>query len=209
MEIEPDVLMKHLRNAYLEHLRKSYKQEGFKTYLEYGISSNLRVDFAARKKDKLVLYEIKTGPFSDRQRKLVRKIREYIEQNAPSAEFHLAILNPPPEKEISFEGLGSIIFNDIIEEGIPSELDTLSTHTNIDEVTDIEIDSINIDESNIYLSGNGQVGVILQYGSDSDRKHDDADESYESFPFTFNLTMNRAFQIEESEYEYDTDSLFE
>ena len=209
MGIESDILLRHLRNAFLEHLSVSFKLDGYETFSNYELSKNLVADFAAKKDENLLIYEIKDGPFSELKRKQIKQIREYVENEIPNAEFRLAIINPPPEKDINIEGLENEILEDMTSHGTPSELDELSTHTMVDEIVDIEIDSIDVKDTNIFISGSGTVGVTLRYGSDSDERHDDGSESLDSFPFTFDLTMTRDFKIEESEYRYDTDSFYE
>jgi hypothetical protein len=84
------------------------------------------------------------------------------------------------KKDLSCEEIESLIFDDIIKDGVPSALDILSTHTMIDEVSDIRIDTQRIDESSAFISGSGKIAVTLHCGS---TREDDDLNRCKSFPF--------------------------
>jgi hypothetical protein len=65
------------------------------------------------------------------------------------------------------------------------ELDTLSTHTRIEEVEFIEFIIENIDKNFIYFFGEGNVYCNLQYGSDGDVARGDGCDFDHSFPIRF------------------------
>ncbi len=63
------------------------------------------------------------------------------------------------------------------------DIDVLSTHHQVEELT---IDSINVDRigvDHIELTAEGTISVLLQYGSDSDMENDMGAEIDDSFPF--------------------------
>ncbi|HEY5751240.1 MAG TPA: hypothetical protein VIU12_34495 [Chryseolinea sp.] len=71
----------------------------------------------------------------------------------------------------------------------PSELSELSTHTRLEEVSDIDINWLTIDQCVIHTVGNGLVRVELQYGSDGDQLRDDGEKFYENYPFGFDISL--------------------
>jgi hypothetical protein len=141
------------------------------------------------------------------QKDKLAAIKEYVEKHNDNVKFKMIFLNPPQSKYIEFEELTKIIFDNICTQGIPDELDVLSTHTRIEEISDLEIDSTEIKEECIRLQGNGVVEVSLQYGSDSEAEEDG--EYCDDFPFEFDIKINKYFNIEDAEYTFDTDSFYE
>jgi len=205
MDIDRTILMKHLSNAYLENLHKQYQSQGYATYQNYKLSEGLIVDFAAVKEDRRILVEIKSTALSDTKRDSIVAMRNYIAHAQPATELKLAFLNPPGEKEISFENIELLLFNDISSHGVPDQLDQLSSHTYLDEVVDVDVDSIDIDPERIKLKGTATVGVILGQGSESE----DDNRLYDSFPFTFKITISHEMAVEDAVYDFDTSSYYE
>jgi hypothetical protein len=111
------------------------------------------------------------------------------------------------KKDLLCKEIESLMFDDIIKDGIPSDLDVLSTHTMIDEASAIKIDTQRIDESSAFISGSGKIAVTLHYGSI--RENDDLDRC-KSFPFHFELVIDMdSKKIVRSKYDFDTDSYYE
>lgn len=88
------------------------------------------------------------------------------------------VVNYLDESAINIVNIAEIIMDYFISNGIPSELNELSSHTIIDEVTDILINNINITPYFIDIICEGNIVATLNY----DNKEDDT--SFEmSFPF--------------------------
>ena len=68
------------------------------------------------------------------------------------AKLYIVYLEIPRSKEVNFEGLDQIIYEDLLND-FPSEIDGLSTHTTIENIEDLEINSINISDSIVKLTG--------------------------------------------------------
>ena len=85
--------------------------------------------------------------------------------------------------------LAQTIYEDLISD-FPSEIDRLSTHSTIEEVSDIEIDSINISNGIAKLTGSGRMYIHLQFGSRSDLQNGDAAEDACSADFFFKLSVD-------------------
>jgi len=69
-------------------------------------------------------------------------------------------------------------------------IDGLSTHTTIESIEDLEINSINISDSIVKLAGSGTINVHLQFGSRSDLRNNDAVEDAGSVDFFFKLSID-------------------
>lgn len=80
-------------------------------------------------------------------------------------------------------------------------VDELATHHCIDEVYVDHIRVKSIDADTVSFSASGTIGVILQWGSNSDRRKGDGMEIEQSFPFTceFKAPVDQLHQFEESD----------
>lgn len=206
-DIDMDILRKYISLAYTEQLARDYKEKGYRVGIEKKIG-NLQVDFVAEKKGERIIYEIKDGEMTPAKQKHILKIKRMIDK-LPNTKFKLAIVNPPRKIEIEIEDI-TLAFHKYLNNNIPSEIDTLATHARIDDVSDIEVESVYVKKETIALSGSGFIGAELQHGSDSDADRDDGLQFSMTFPFTFDLTLNRDLDIEEvEELSVDTSSFYE
>ena len=207
-DIDENILLRYLQLAYYETLEKKYAEKKYTTYREYEILPNVRADFVAKKdNDEIIIYEIKIGKITNENKKRLSSIKEYVERNSKNVKFKMIFLKYPQSKEIDFDELQEIICEDLSNDGIPSDLDILSTHTRIEDISDIEVENLEIRDKKIFLEGNGIIEVSLQFGSDSESQEDDMFCS--SFPFEFKVTLDINFSVIESEYYFDTDSYYE
>jgi hypothetical protein len=207
-DIDENILMRNLQAAYYETLEKKYSEKKYKTYREYEIMPRIHADFVAISNENyMIIYEVKIGKMSKEQKNRLYSIKEYVEKNNKNVKFKMIFLNYPQSKEIEFDELQDIIFDDILNNDTPQELDLLSTHTRIEGISDLEIDTLEIKEEIIFCQGNGLIEVSLQAGSDRESQEDDV--FYSSFPFEFEITLEKDFTIKESNYIFDTDSYFE
>lgn len=101
-------------------------------------------------------------------------------------DFKLLIEQIENFRSIIEEKLSEIIYhqldNDTVFDWAINELDILSTHTRVDEVSVDEIYVTSIDRDYIYFSGSGTVSCELQYGSDSDVSNDNGYVTSDSYP---------------------------
>lgn len=195
MKIDKRYLRKYYHCAIIDQLKDEYRKEGFKVTVEEQLpNSNYKVDMVARKGDTLVVLEIKTGIVKEAAKKQIRKMSEIVKLHYPNAKFRLVAVNYPDESAINIENIDEIITDYFISNGIPSELDELSSHTIIDEVTDILINSIDITPGFINISCEGNIVATLNY----DNKEDDT-----SFEMSFPFEMNALLRIGDDGYVVD------
>jgi hypothetical protein len=207
-EIDQKILMKYLEQAYYEHIENKYKNLGYETFRNSKIEGSIETDFLAKKNEKIVVYEIKIGKYNKNKKQSIVNLKKYIDLDKKNRKLKMVFLNPPQYKDIIFEELDQIILDDMME-NLPDELDVLSTHTRMEEISDIEIDSIEITKDSIHVCGNARVGVSMQYGSDSDGEGDGSNEFSDSYPFKFDLYLSKDFSLDEAEYDIDNSSFYE
>jgi hypothetical protein len=198
-DIDKNILMKYLELACFEDIEKKYSQQNYNVYREYKLKDNIYADIVAVKENEMVIFEIRYGNMLKEQKKRFYAIKEFVGKQNKNIKFKMIFLNPPQSKIIEFDGLSQIIFDDLYSQAIPDELDALSTHTRLEEITEIEIDSLEIKDEYIYVQGNGVLEVSLQFGSDSESEDDE--DYFDEYPFKFKLQLNKEFKIEDSEYD--------
>lgn len=101
-------------------------------------------------------------------------------------------------EDFIYEDISDHVYHDYID----SELDLLSTHTVIDDVTNIEFSIQNINQNFILIEGTAELDVCLQYGSDSDRRKGDGDSFNMNFDLDFSVTIN-INNLDDKNYHYE------
>ena len=111
-------------------------------------------------------------------------------------------------QEVNFVDIDSIIEDDM-RNNMPSELDTLSTHTYIEEVSDINILSEEIKSNIAEVQGVGTVSVELQYGSDRDQCRGDGMTDGMRFDFEFQIKVDITKNVVlRSKYSINTEKFY-
>jgi hypothetical protein len=88
------------------------------------------------------------------------------------------------------------ILRDIVTER-PTLYDQLATHTEIHNISDIDLSKVAIHKDEIELIGSAVVNMILQYGSDSDFDEYSGLRSDESFLLDFHIIFDWGFEVKE------------
>lgn len=209
MEIKRKYFNKYLHDIAIEQIAEEYSKKGYEISKEAPLGK-YQADIIARKGDEVVVIEVKAGKMTADKKKAIAQLADYVRKMG-NYKFHVAIATPPKEKTLEIQDIASLLTNEIIE-NLPDELDQLSSHTRVEDVSDVDIDQIVIDGKSIHVEGSGVVNVELQFGSDSDQNSDDGFKTEMSFPFTFVSTMeynkSQVLEILESEIEVDTSSYY-
>lgn len=91
------------------------------------------------------------------------------------------------------ELINDTMINEIVSmenEIVLNELDILSTHSTIDDISDVCLKINNMSSHIISYTIHGNICVQLQYGSDGDVKRGDGSTGYITFPFTIDGECN-------------------
>lgn len=101
--------------------------------------------------------------------------------------------------------------DDKLRDEIPDEIDILSSHSSVEEVTDVDISIRHIGSCVFTVHGNCNVGVDLQWGSCSDMRNGDGGEFSTSFPMSFQIEVSTSDLNARTYYldEIDTSSFHE
>lgn len=102
---------------------------------------------------------------------------------------------------------------DVLLSEVNEDLDILSTHSSVTGVDLYGLKIVAMDSQKIRFSGNGNVDVRLQYGSDSDVRRDDGAVSRDSYPLTCDFEADTCTPLEISvvpgTLKVDTTSFYE
>lgn len=185
MKIGMPEILRGIELTALEKISRELKKQGFEIMTES--SKMVGYDLYAEKGDDRRIYELKIAKKKISERK-------YLElqslANEKKAKLYLVYLEVPVSKEIEFEELDQILYYDIIND-LPSELDSLSTHTVVESIENIELDSIRINKDIIKLKGSASAYLELVFGSRSDFNNGDGISESMTVDFSFTLNLDR------------------
>ena len=153
MKIGMNEILSGIEYTAIQKITKELVRDGFIVKNEFSPEQDNRLffDLYAEKGEDKRIYELKIG-----KNRIQKKQFAALQAEAKrlGAKLYIVYLEIPRSKEVNFEGLDQIIYEDLLND-FPSEIDGLSTHTTIESIEDIEIDSINISDSIVKLTGSG------------------------------------------------------
>lgn len=211
MEIKKQFLQKYLHLIAIDQITEDYTQRGYKVFKEERLGK-YQADLIARKDNETIVIEVKSGKMTPQKKEVITELGNYVRQQG-NFKFLIVIATPPKEKKLKIVEIEQILFDYFLDE-FPDDLIELSTHTRLEEITDIDIDEIIIEGKEIFIKGDGVVEIELQYGSDGDQAIGDGFSTYDNYPFTFEMTLeyddNNKLKIANvDELEVDTSSFYE
>lgn len=191
MKIGINEILSGIEYTAINKITKELERDGFVVENMAHIKENGKkcvFDLYAEKGEEKRIYELKIG-----KNKIQKKRFFALQEEAKrlSAKLYIVYLEIPRSKEIEFNELDQIIYEDIIND-LPSEIDSLSTHTTIESVDNIEIDTIEITNGIAKVTGAGTINLHLQFGSKTDFKNDAGLEDIDTVDFFFKLSVNLA-----------------
>ncbi|MCG8348536.1 MAG: hypothetical protein MI924_12265 [Chloroflexales bacterium] len=127
--------------------------------------ANLRYDIIATKDRKRIAVEVKARSHLRNSAGLIRELREHATRQGYD-EFRLVVVNPPREQTIEIDNFVSILYEYMVHVSF-SKLQNLAVRSFIENVSDIEIDSIEVNVDGVHVCGTGLTSVLLEYGDDN------------------------------------------
>jgi len=211
MKLEKQFIDKCYHDAAILQYKSSLMNIGFNVEIEKSFNiDNLsfRADLYAYNENEQRIYEIKLIGKNNYQEGQNTKFKEIAERI--NAKPFIVYVSPPTEKQIDIDDieLEEIIYDYLIN-NIPSELDTLSTHTSIDSIYIIEINGIEISKDSLVIKGDATISVELQYGSDGDCVRGNGLEYSDDFPMEFVITLDYKWYTTDFQYSIDTSGWYE
>jgi hypothetical protein len=197
-------LTRYLHEAAISEIADKYRLQGYEVIKEKRIGK-YQVDLMAIRGKEKIIFEFKVGELTSFKKKAILSLHKFLHKKEPTAQFKIINVNSPKRTLVEIEGIEQIIL-EALQNSMPSDIECLSTHSRIEDISDLEFDSIYVKEGCVTCSGSFIVTVIMQYGSDSDMKNDSGWEFSESFVGTFKLELDENLKIESFEPNIDTSS---
>lgn len=190
----------HLLERYrLAELQEQLNSFGYQTEVDVQVGDgDLVFDLVATSENRRRAYVVKVP---SELRSAARRI-DALRRAASEAgfEFRLHVATPPQNKDIEIEGFEENLLIHMID-NVPSELETMSWNTVIEQVSDVDIDSVSIRDGEINVSGTAAVSIELQ----SSGSGEDSYSSPESFYFDFDVVLDSSsLEIIEATIDVDT-----
>jgi hypothetical protein len=196
----------YLERTKVDQLAEEFRQAGYRVHLEDGEDDGSRYDLVAEQGDRKIAVEVvaRTRLRDDTVVDKVAVLREQARHRGFD-EFRLVLVSPPRNTVVEVEGLETLLFETIVND-IPSELDILSSHTRIVNISDVEITETAIGKEGIQITGTGIILVDLEYGGGEER--DGLNEEID-FPFYFDLLLSTSLDLEQvRSLRVDTESFY-
>lgn len=201
MKIGINEINKGIYMVALEKLQRSLENDGFQVII--GKNEDMFDLFAERDDDRRI-YEIKIGKNKAQKRQL-SKLQEIAKEK--KAKLFVTYLEQPRTSQIEYEGLEELLMNYLMD-NMPDELDVLSTHTILENVYDLEINSIFVKNNIIKVEGSASLAVELQYGSTFDREDGMGDVMDDSYDFVFRVNIVEG-SIEYAYFKFDVEHFYQ
>jgi len=192
MDIKKSILLKYMAKAATEQIASEYQARGYEV-IDESKMPDIGADLIVKNDKETIVFEIKSGDWNDEKRQAVKKIRNRALHEL-GAKFKLVLVNVPAQPSIEIEGLEDIFF-DLLPEYCADKLSSLATHTWIDEISDIEIEMLDIQKDEMEVQGTAVVSFGLQYASDGDFDRGDGIRTSGSFPLHFHVLLDRDLHV--------------
>jgi hypothetical protein len=194
----------YLEKAAIAEFAAKLRAQGYHVEIEKSWDSFTPDLMASRDGECCTVYQFKSGPWPQEKTEEVLRLRRHVVHNH-GGKFKLVWV--PPYRKINLQ-IGKL--EHLLAEAIRKDLgplDELSAHILVDDVSEIQINSLRIDADGVSVEGEGTVFVELDHGSETDRDSGSGASSEEPFPFKFAIKVNSELQpLGKSEISIDTSS---
>lgn len=188
MKIEYKYLQQYSERMAVEQIADDYRRLGYDVSIGCRLNdSRFRADLLAVNEKEKIVVEVKAGYLDADAKHNLAELAEYV-RSLDDYKFKVAIVTPPRNRKIYIEGIESVLYEEFLND-VPDDLDSLATHVRIEEVSDVDVQTISVQGNDIDCSGTGVISVELQFGSDGDCCRGDGWTGSASFAFTFDASL--------------------
>lgn len=170
---------------YLVAMEKLERALVMKKYSVTKGDSDDLFDIFAVKDDERRIYKLKIGKNKIQQKQMGKLQQLAVDKKA---KLFVTYVEQPRSKIIEYNGIDQLLFC-YLSNHIPDELNRLSIHTRITNVSDVELNSINIIGDINKVEGRATLGVAPNYGSYKDIKNDDGEAICDYYDFVFRVKI--------------------
>lgn len=198
MIVDPAIAARHWEQAAVEQLEKELSEQGYEVQRDAWLGKR-RADLIARRGDRFTVYEFKVVGQGAPRGWADQVVALRDEVRAEGGRFELVVVRPPRTIDITIDGIERALQQALMEE-VPRELVEISSRVTIDNVSDVDLSSLEWRDQELGVTGDATVQVTL-YSEGGEAC------ATENFPFSFHARLNRSNHVEElSEVEIDLSS---
>lgn len=191
--IEEKRLLHHLHEALVEQYAADYENNGYLVEREKKIG-DATADLVVSNDRETIVFEFIGGEGAREAPARVARLRSAVRERM-DAKFRVVTVTPPRDAIVEIKGLEKQLLDYFVNVHYPPELDEISTHTQVQAVSDLRYDSVIVDEDGVEVTGSGELEVTMSFGSDSDNKKGEGAAWSESYRFTFAVTLDKAHRL--------------
>ena len=197
MRIDPSIAERHWAEAAVEQVIERLRADGYEVEREASFGG-VRADLVARRGGETLVYEFKApSEGGEGWARAVALLRERAAEQG--ARFRLVFVRPPREARIEVNGIEAALV-EALRGSPPKEFYALSPGANIEAVSDVEIDAIEVRPDRVAVEGEATVTASLSAGAGGTWATD-------SFPFAFGVVLDREARLKNvTKLEVDTSS---
>lgn len=198
MKASEEGASRYLEEAMINELIEKHLAQGYSVLNSSSLLNDVQPDLALEKDGKKLLIEVVVR--GTREREQADKILQIHKalQTIKNAEFKTVFVNIPKRVEVTIEGIEGVLEREMTNEGY---LIDIGNGFRIDEVSDVQIDDVTISSNSIHVRGSFVVSGELQFGPSRDGM-----EIEESFPGTFQATLDGDLEPLDVDIQVDTSS---
>jgi hypothetical protein len=196
--------LEYLEAAKAEEIAEELRMQGFTVTLEPG-GADAGYDILADRGGKRLGIAVKARPALAEEAGEIARLRERAREQRMD-EFRLVVVNPPRQVDVEIHGLEQILLV-YLANHVPKDLETSTPPSQVERVTDCEIQSLEAGREGMRVRGVAILEVKLQYGGGEEGE---AIWMGEGFPFTFDLQLDNELKLRgEPNIHVDTSRLSE
>jgi hypothetical protein len=174
----------YLRLARIEQEKRDLETQGYKVS-EASASKDTGFDLVAESKKERIAIQIKWPSELPQDPLDFKKLRK-LAADRGFDDFRLIVVRLPREKSIEIENLETTLWDHMANLD-PYDFSGLPGSVTLEEVSDIDIDSITVDESGIHIVGDATVSVDMAVGGGEAK---DGVNWSDSYPLEFDLVLD-------------------
>jgi Holliday junction resolvase len=187
MRLESAQSTRFLELAAVRKVTADMRARGYTVQREARLG-RLKADLVARRDGETIVFEFRV-PGQGKVEWARRAVQLRDRARAMGAKFRLILVRPPRARHVEVEGIESAL-EEALRDRMPPALELLSARTRVDDVSDVEIESLVMRGDSTEVSGEGAVTVTLRSGRD-----DEIDTV--ALPFAFKALLDRNNKVSE------------
>jgi hypothetical protein len=190
VEINTQILRRHLAEAAVEQLAEDYRQRGYHV-VPSDNGNDGGVDLVVERDGAKIYFQVKSAPGSPEDKELLKKVRRYV-SGQPNAQFRLVLVRPPEQPAIEIQDFERRLLELCLDRIDDLAVSEIASGVFPQEVTDVDFELIEVSRDGIEVQGTALASFELEYGGEGD----DGLTTHDSYPLSFHLRLNHDLEID-------------